>query len=64
MDAIEYAWRWLTMLSIVAEKEGHIAHEWWATDDEEWMLQVLRAYKHGWRMTVKRRGAVIATRGM
>jgi hypothetical protein len=52
------------MVSIVAEQEGRVTHEWWATDNEAWVLKVLSGYKPEWRVTVKRRNTVIAARGM
>jgi hypothetical protein len=64
IKSIVYAWRWLTMVSIVAELDGHIVHEWWATDDGDWVLKVLSSYKPEWQVTVKRYNTVIATRGM
>ena len=64
IKSIVYAWRWLTMVSIVAEQEGRIVHEWWATDNEDWVLKVLSTYKPEWQVTVKRRNMVVATRGM
>jgi hypothetical protein len=64
MRSIVYAYRWFNYLSIVAEKDGHIMHEWWATDDGDWLLKVLSSYKPEWKVTVKRRNTVIATRGM
>ena len=64
IKSIVYAWRWFTMVSIVAEQEGRVTHEWWATDNEAWVLKVLSGYKPEWRVTVKRRNTVIAARGM
>lgn len=62
VKSIVYAYRWFNYLSVVAEKDGH-KHEWWATDDEAFMLGVLRSYKYEWKVTVKRRGTVVAVRG-